>query len=137
MIPPCPTCGKERTRRKPRGFFCNSCNNRKRKDWYKKDPRTVMLLSAKGRAKRDGRIFDLKKSDITIPSHCPILGLLLECGTRESHENAPTLERINPSGDYVKDNVIVISYRANRIKNDASLQELAAILSFFQSYNKS
>jgi hypothetical protein len=90
-----------------------------------------MLLSAKARAKRDGRIFDLKKSDITIPSHCPVLGLLLECGTREVHENAPTLERINPNGDYVKDNVIVISYRANRIKNDASLQELAAVLSFF------
>ena len=131
MIPQCPKCGSERTRRKPRGFFCKTCNNQKRKDWYRDDPRTVMLLSAKARAKRDSRIFDLKKSDITIPSHCPVLGIPLTCGTRESHDNAPSLERIDTNGDYVKDNVIVISYRANRIKNDASLEEIAAVLSFF------
>jgi hypothetical protein len=90
-----------------------------------------MLLSAKFRAKRDNRIFDLKKEDITVPSHCPVLGIPLACGTRESHDNAPTLERIHQNEGYVKSNVMVISYRANRIKNDASLEEIAAVLSFF------
>lgn len=90
-----------------------------------------MLQSAKFRAKRDGRKFELKKSDITIPSVCPVFGTPLVRGTRQFHDNAPTLERINQNEGYVKTNVMVISYRANRIKNDASLEEISAVLSFF------
>lgn len=112
-------------RNKPmRGWFCNDCNNEKRKKWYQKDPRSVMRLSAKARAKRDGLPFNLEISDIVIPDVCPVFGIPLFVGDRTQHDYAPTLDRIIPKLGYVKGNVRVISYRANRIRNDATFAEL-------------
>ena len=74
-------------RKKPmRGWHCNECNNEKRQQWYKNDPRVVMLQSAKHRAKRDGVRFNLKKADIIIPIFCPVLGVPLQSGTRKQHD---------------------------------------------------
>jgi hypothetical protein len=38
-----------------------------------------------------------------------------------------TIDKIDPKKGYVKGNVWIISFRANRIKYDASLEELALI----------
>ena len=37
---------------------------------------------------------------------------------------SPSLDRIDPNRGYTKDNIIVMSYRANRIKNDATKEEI-------------
>lgn len=138
------TCSKETSycdkhakpkvhRKKPmRGWFCNECNNEKRQKWYQKDPRSVMRLSAKARAKRDGLPFNLEVEDIVIPNVCPILGIPLFVGNRNQHDNAPTLDKIIPELGYVKDNFRVISYRANRIRNDATLAELKKLVAFLE-----
>jgi hypothetical protein len=115
-----------------RGWFCNDCNNEQRKKWYQKDPRSVMRLSAKARAKRDGLSFNLEMSDIVIPDTCPVFGIPLFVGNRNQHENAPTLDKIIPELGYVKGNVRVISYRANRIRNDATLDELRKLVAFLE-----
>ena len=118
-------------RKKPmRGWFCNDCNNEKRLKWYKSDPRTVMLATARTRAKRDKVPFSLQKEDIIIPEFCPVLGIPLKVGDRKSHDNAPSLDRKIPNLGYTKDNVVVISYRANRIKNDATPEELQKVLQY-------
>ena len=130
-----PICGKHHKpkvhRKKPmRGWYCNECNNEKRRKWYKGDPRTVMLQSAKARAKRDGFTFDLTKEDIIIPEVCPVLGIPLYVGTRFDHDNAPTIDRKGFVLGYTKRNIKVISYRANRIKNDATPEELEKVLAY-------
>lgn len=120
-------------RKKPmRGWFCNDCNNEKRLKWYQNDPRTVMINMARMRARRDGVPFDLKKEDIIIPNICPVLGIPLKVGTRKEHDNAPSLDKKIPKLGYVKGNVRVISYRANRIKNDATIEELEKVLAYFK-----
>jgi hypothetical protein len=132
-VPPfCAKHGKLKVHRhKPmRGWFCNECNNEKRQKWYQKDPRSVMLLSAKARAKRDGLTFDLTREDIAIPDVCPVLGIPLYVGDRNHHDNAPSLDRKDSTQGYVKSNVVVISYRANRIKNDATIEELEKVLAY-------
>lgn len=128
----CSKHGKPKIHRnKPmRGWFCNDCNNEKRLKWYKNDPRAVMLVTARMRAKRDGVPFDLTKEDIIIPDICPVLGIPLKVGDRKSHDNAPSLDKKIPSLGYVKGNVAVISYRANRIKNDATPEELEKVLTY-------
>lgn len=115
-----------------RGWFCNECNNEKRQKWYQKDPRVVMCLSAKARAKRDGLLFGLKKEDIVIPDVCPIFGIPLFVGDRNNHDNAPTLDKIIPELGYVPSNIRVISYRANRIRNDATLIELKKLVAYLE-----
>jgi hypothetical protein len=76
-----------------------------------------------------GRLdFDICVDDLKIPTHCPILGIELTFGKGiKVRETAATLDRIDSSKGYVKGNVQIISYRANRIKNDASLEELIKI----------
>jgi hypothetical protein len=130
--PFCAKHGKLKTHRnKPmRGWFCNECNNEKRQKWYQKDPRSVMLLSAKARANRDGLSFNLKREDIVIPDVCPVLGIPLYVGDRNQHDNAPSLDRKDSTQGYIKSNVVVISYRANRIKNDATIEELERVLAY-------
>lgn len=79
--------------------------------------------------------FDLSVDDIIIPDHCPILGIELEFGKSDGEkwrDNSPSIDRIIPSLGYVKGNVLVISYRANRIKNDATIEELVKIASYYQ-----
>lgn len=132
-VPPfCAKHGKLKVHRnKPmRGWLCNECNNEQRQKWYQKDPRSVMLLSAKARANRDGLLFDLIREDIVIPDVCPVLGIPLYVGDRNRHDNAPSLDRRDSTQGYVKGNVVVISYRANRIKNDATTEELEQVLAY-------
>lgn len=110
---------------------CKKCYHKLHWVWCKQNPINVMLQSAKFRAKRDGLPFLLKRSDITIPDVCPVLGIKLQCGDRKNHDAAPTLDRITSELGYVAGNVIVVSYRANRIKNDATLVELKQIHDFY------
>lgn len=73
-----------------------------------------------------------------VPSHCPILGLPLfvMVGTKGGGPNSPSLDKIEPSRGYVPGNVIVISNRANRLKSDASVEELRAIASFYATFER-
>jgi hypothetical protein len=70
--------------------------------------------------------FDLTVEDIQTPTHCPILGIELKrnTGGKSYKGNSPSLDRIDPTKGYVKDNVQVISQRANVMKNDATFDEL-------------
>lgn len=85
-----------------------------------------MVNSARSRAKRRGLEFSLTKDDLTIPEYCPILGIKLTFDG-PGKEHSPSLDRIDNSGGYTLDNVQVISWRANRIKSDATKEELLAI----------
>ena len=82
-----------------------------------------MLSRAKARAKRYGREFDLIPEDITVPSICPLLNIPISW---DSHvlDNRPSLDRLDNSKGYIKGNAVVISHRANRLKNVADWKEL-------------
>lgn len=99
--------------------------------WHANDrvlrPERTIMHAAKARAKRKGLPFDLEMTDILIPMYCPILGLKLERGVKVQHDASPVLDRMIPALGYVKGNVQVICQRANRIKNDATPDELETI----------
>lgn len=93
--------------------------------WRKKNPAAYMLHSAKSRAKSKGWDFDLEVSDIVIPEICPMLGIPLfiaEPGAGKNPNN-PSLDRIDSSKGYVKGNIQIISWRANSLKSDGTLEE--------------
>jgi hypothetical protein len=93
------------------------------------NPEKIMLNSARDRARKLNLPFDIEATDIIIPDVCPWLGIPLykSKGRGRPHPNTPTLDRLVPSKGYVKGNVIVISYRANRLKSDATSDELRLI----------
>ena len=116
--------------------FRDAMNTRCRK--YKKNhPGIQMLLSARHRAKKNGLPFDLSLDDIIVPTHCPVLGIPLfsvKGQSRPPVPNAPTLDRVIPSLGYVNGNVQVISFRANTLKRDGTLEEIEAIARYMREH---
>lgn len=98
-------------------------------------PKEALVCQAKSRAKKFGLPCDLTVEGLHWPTHCPILGLELDYnktnpGERKIRTSVPTLDRrVNGLG-YVLGNVFVISHRANRIKSDATVEELKAVLAY-------
>jgi len=87
----------------------------------------TLLCKAKGRAKKNNLPFDLTLEDIEVPTHCPLLGILLAVGDGCHKPNSPTIDRLIPKLGYVRGNVWIISYKANTIKNNSTLEEFQAI----------
>jgi hypothetical protein len=97
------------------------------------DPRAAMIRAARKRASRRGFVCDLKIEDLFVPSHCPVLGIPLVVGAKTHHYGSPTLDRFDNKKGYTKDNTRVISYRANWIKGNATLEELTAVAEYVRS----
>ena len=93
----------------------------------------AMLNSARYRAKKRVMEFNIEKSDIIIPSCCPVFGFPLETSGDVGRSDAsPSLDRIDNKLGYVKGNVIVVSWLANRIKNDATPGQLRKVADFYE-----
>lgn len=98
-------------------------------------PAGEMVARARARSKQLGIPFDLDVEDILIPSVCPVLGIpiFFKLGSRGPGPNSPSLDRFDPAGGYTKDNVVVISHRANTLKNNASLDEMERVLAYMKT----
>jgi hypothetical protein len=86
-----------------------------------------LVKSARERAKVEGMEFNITKDDISVPTHCPILGIEMKTYT----PYAPSIDKIDPTKGYVKNNVWVISRKANMMKNNATKEELIAFSKFW------
>lgn len=116
---------------------CNLKHGFARKDENGKVSREYSLwCNARARSLREKLPFDIKVEEITIPSHCPVLGIPLLNGKGRPTDNSPTIDKIIPELGYIKGNWAVVSYRANRIKNDATPEELRKLAEFFAPYAK-
>lgn len=86
-----------------------------------------------GTAKKRGLDFNLTEEDCKVPEFCPVLGIKLEKKTFRT-DHSPTVDRVDNSLGYVKGNVRVISWRANRIKNDGSAEEHRLIAKYIEEH---
>jgi hypothetical protein len=101
-----------------------------RRNWDTNNPEKAMLQRARGRARSMGLSFDLTLDDVVIPETCPVLGIPL---IRSVHQdNRPSLDRVENELGYVKGNVNVISYLANRIKNNATIEQLKKVVAYYE-----
>jgi hypothetical protein len=85
-------------------------------------------------AKKRGLDFDLSLpflNEMSYPMTCPILGIPLKYDNRELMDDSYTIDRIDSSQGYIDGNIWVISWRANRAKNDLSARDLKAFADFF------
>lgn len=84
----------------------------------------------KAKAKNAGVKFQIEFKDIEWPTHCPMLGMELDYHATKAQENSPSFDCLDPTKGYVKGNVFIISWRANRIKNDGTAEEHRLISNF-------
>jgi hypothetical protein len=126
--------------------WCKTClkpaRNRSMMKTYRRDPLAwiekqheqrsaspikYLVTQSRRRAKLDGLEHSITTDDLVMPSHCPLLGIPLFFSRGRPTPNTPTIDRFNPRLGYVPGNVWVISYRANTIKSDATLDELLTL----------
>ncbi len=110
--------------------WCKQCG----KDDYRRNLVKNMLSAAKQRATRCGIEFNLCEKDVVIPVQCPVLGIPIVVGERQ-HANSPSLDRWDNNKGYTADNCRVISWRANNLKGDATIEELERILTYMKGAN--
>lgn len=89
------------------------------------------------RAKKDGTPFELTYEEaermIRETPVCPVFGVLLTPGTKRARDNSPSFDCFIPALGYVTGNVHVISFRANRLKGNATAAEIQQLAGWMQS----
>jgi hypothetical protein len=90
-----------------------------------------LLSSCKYRAKKKDLPFNLDLEDVRLPKVCPVFGCKFDW-TGKVSDASPSLDRIIPELGYVKGNVCIISHKANRIKNNATIEELGKVWGWLQ-----
>lgn len=98
----------------------------------KAKPEFFLWQAAKDRATKSGIEFSIEVNDIIIPEVCPVLGIPIIPANGKRSANSPSLDRRDNSRGYEKDNICVISWRANRLKNDATIKELEAVVNWMK-----
>jgi hypothetical protein len=74
--------------------------------------------------------------DLTFPITCPIFGMPLVFNRGNVEDNSYSIDRIDSSKGYIRDNLVVISQKANRIKTNATIEELEKIINFYKELQK-
>jgi hypothetical protein len=111
-----------------RSHTCNTCATQV---YANLDPRKKLYYAARQRARLRGHEFTITLDNVVIPTHCPMLGIpLYPTSGQAAHANSPTLDRLDSRKGYTPANTVVISHRANTIKNNATPQELRLIADY-------
>lgn len=89
------------------------------------------IVRSKARKRELRKALSVEYYKSLIVTHCPLLGIEL---TYEKYEgvntpqNYATLDKIDPTKGYVPGNVQILSYRANTLKNSATVEEMELML---------
>ena len=103
-------------------------NPEKPKEYFRKNVKKDLLNKAKQRSNKRGIPFLLEEKDIPdFPDTCPVLGIPVFRSEGRATDNSPSMDRIVPSKGYVRGNVRIISERANRLKNNATAEEMKLV----------
>lgn len=91
----------------------------------------------KRRAKKKEVRFNIGVEDIPdIPDFCPVLNIPIKANDAAGPlDSSPSIDRIIPELGYVKGNIRVVSNRANRLKADATLEEMELVLQDLRNIN--
>lgn len=119
-----------------KSWYCKICakDNEKsgRTRRRKQDPFGFALDQLRRNAIKRGSEFSVKKSDFEpLPSHCPVLGVELDY-SGSGKPNAASIDRSDSRKGYIPGNVVIMSRRANTLKNNASAEELRKVLEYIE-----
>lgn len=99
---------------------CLSCK-RSEQSWLNTSIEKRILNRLKARAKSKGIPFTLTLEDIVLPEKCPVFDKPFIYG---DHYWTYSVDRLNPDKGYTKDNIAIISNKANMMKSTASKEEI-------------
>lgn len=148
----CLRCGPKPSKRKPISgtFICSKCKQRrplqellsntnrrcrpcglpKQTPFDSRSLARRLCQRASQRARKQGIGYSLDPLALNIPERCPVLGVQM---TLQNRDSTPTLDRMDPTKGYTQDNVSVISWRANSLKKNGTLEEFENLVQWMRS----
>ena len=125
------TCGLIVNRQEKAEAYYKKWGEKESTELYEK--KREKFRAKKANAVRIGYTWEIDFSDIVWNDVCPILGIPLDYYAHHVQENSPSFDQIDAGLGYVKGNVHIISWRANRIKNNGTAQEHRQIADYLDS----
>lgn len=117
--------------------ICKKCMKLYLFEYKRLKPEKYLLWNIRLRAKKNNIPFNLTENDLIVPKNCPVLGIPLFVSNERKNsiisDNSPTVDRINPKLGYIKSNIAVISWRANRLKGTGTAEEHRKIAHYLSS----
>lgn len=87
----------------------------------------------KANANRRNIEFTLTKEDFeNLPTICPIYNIPISY-RNANRDNSISIDRIDNSKGYVKNNIVFISVKANRHKNEMSFEDIERLYKFYKT----
>jgi len=90
----------------------------------KSNVRGKITQYAQDRSHKYNIICDITSEDVKLVRKCPLLNIPLEYGNDSMTDYSASLDRIIPEIGYTKNNVQIISVMANKMKSNASVEQL-------------
>ena len=93
--------------------------------WMETNPEKCILRSSRSGAKARGIVHELTIDDIVLPACCPVFGVPFDLTKGKGRNDfSPSVDRIDNSKGYTRDNIQIISTLANSMKNKATKEQL-------------
>lgn len=122
---------KEHIKNYHKQYAKNNYSTENRRKKYRENVESELLNHARNRAKQKKLEFNLEKCDIIIPDVCPVFGTKISFNNKHS---VPTLDRIDNNKGYIKGNIQVISAKANRLKNNGTIEDFLKIITYMERF---
>lgn len=112
---------------------CKSCLSIHKAEDYKEKWFTYQARLKKAECKRKGLPYNITPDYLESiwTTHCPVFNKEF-VRFDKTNDYSPALDRMVPELGYVKGNLCYISARANRIKYDATVDEIRKVLAFME-----
>lgn len=110
----------------------------KGREYYRRKLKNRLLNSARARSRKYGYEFNLTEADIILPKYCPLLGIemFVTESRKGSKHSSFSLDRIDSSKGYTKDNVWVISHKANSMKSDSNYEDFKKMADNWKQFHE-
>ncbi len=135
----CSKCGRVN---KTKAKWCKSCRSQHRKNKRQQDPVLHWAKAAvRGAKRRTGSCSvtaeQLKSQAERQQLRCCYCSRAFQWFNRRSGRLSPTVDKVVPDDGYKIENILIACRRCNRVKSDASLQELKGIVKGIEKWKQS
>lgn len=111
---------------------------KKGREYYRRKLKNRLLNAARARSRKYGYEFNLTEADIILPKYCPLLGIemFVTESRKGSKHSSFSLDRIDSARGYTKDNVWVISHKANSMKSDSNYEDFKKMADNWKQFHE-
>lgn len=96
-------------------------------------PADRILKASKQSAKKKGLEHSIMVADLLpLPEFCPVFGFKLDYNLSKFGETSPSIDRINNEKGYVKGNIVIVSWKANALKKNGTIQDFQRLIDFYK-----